>query len=168
MKKLFISAVYLVGFNILMAQNDINNFAEQVSSEQSNIDNKGQTISPPTVVINKFNTNFPNINVNWQRDGDLYAAHYHDEGTKMERCMVYDKDGNIVRSDNEVNDLSYPKPIGDYYAKTYPAENYKVVMSNDKEGKKLYYINRKSTVIWFDKDGNHINSNSSKNKKATK
>ena len=93
-----------------------------------------------------------------------FRVSYIDPTTKLGRVIVYDKSGNVVRRENEVDNLVYPGSIKDYYNKNYPGESYQVWSSEDKNtGKPLYYSNGSTETIWFDKDGNMIPA-----RKATK
>lgn len=118
------------------------------------------TTSPtqvPDNVSSKFSTQYPTATPTWKLDGNNYSAWYTDPQTKMQSMVVYDKDGNLVRRENELDAMNYPSTINDYYTKTYPTEkDYKVWSSEDATGNRTYYTKRKGQMIWFDKDGNYV------------
>lgn len=113
--------------------------------------------SPPEKVITKFNEDFPgNSNVNWKAEGENYQVTYTDPKTNMDNRIVYDREGNIIRKENEVDKLTYPSDIADYYSKKHPKEKYKVFQTEREEGKTSYYINRKGKIEWFDQSGKRL------------
>ncbi|MBC7694987.1 MAG: hypothetical protein H7141_06010 [Burkholderiales bacterium] len=128
----------------------------QSGSEDSEMNSGG--ITPPSTINDKFNSKNPNMNPNWRMDGDNYSAEYMDKSTNMGRNIVYDRNGNIIRSDNEMSSdgMSYPSSIGDYHNKNFPNEGYKVWQTNDDKGTKWFYTKRKNGTTWFDKDGKYF------------
>ncbi len=114
-------------------------------------------VTPPSTISDKFNTENPDMNANWHMDGDNYSAEYIDKNTNMRRNVVYDNNGGIIRTDNEMNadGLNYPPGIGDYHNKNFPNEGYKVWSTDDGKGNKWFYTKRKNGTTWFDKDGKY-------------
>lgn len=111
----------------------------------------------PETVINKFNEDYPgNSNINWKAEDNNYVVTYTDSKTNMDNRIVYDKEGKIIRKENEVDKLTYPSDIEDYYSKKYPKEKYKVFHSEGEEGKTSYYIKRKGKIEWFDQAGKRL------------
>lgn len=144
----------------LIAQPDSKMRSDQ-NVQQTHIQLQNNTQDIPSDITKKFTTNYPDIEATWVKQGDTYKVLYHDEGTKMGRILVYDKTANIIQTDMEINDLSYPQPIGDYYTKNYPNESYKVWVSQDNNGIKKYYTKRNKTDVWFDSKGNYVTTKSS-------
>ena len=108
----------------------------------------------PASAIQNFTTRFPNVSAAWHMDGQNYRANYIDPESKLGCVVVYDKEGNVVRTENEVDSTGYPSSIGDYYSDNYPGETYQVWFTDDKTGAKtLYYTNRNDETIWFDNQG---------------
>jgi len=124
----------------------------QSGSEDS--DYKG-SITPPSPVNDKFNSEYPNMSPTWHMDGENYSAEYMDKSSNMGKNVVFDKYGNMIRTDNELSPdgLNYPAAIGDYHSKNFPNEGYRVWQTDDGKGNKWYYTKRKNGMIWFDKDG---------------
>lgn len=112
--------------------------------------------TPPENVINAFNADYPgNANVSWKADGSNYLVSYTDPKSNLNHIIVYDKEGKIVKRENEVDKLIYPSTISDYYIKQYPKETFKVWQTERTQGT-YYYISRKGKVIWFDQKGSNI------------
>ncbi len=87
-----------------------------------------------------------------------------DPESKLGRVLVYDKKGNVVRSENEVDSTGYPTAIGDYYSDNYPGETFQVWSTDDKTGgKTLYFSNRNEETIWFDQQGKVVPSKKANN-----
>lgn len=121
----------------------------------------------PAVVIQKFDTDHPGITPVWKADGENYKASFNDPVSKLGRMIVYDKQGKVLRTENEVDNATYPKPIGEYYEKNYPGEKYQVWSSEDLEsGQMLYYSGRNMETIWFDKDGARVPERKAKNNES--
>ncbi len=165
MKKQILILVTNLGVNVLLAQpNPTMQTGQTLPTDGTRTEKNdvAPVADTPPEITKKFNTNYPNIDATWQMDNNNYAANYKDEGTKMGRTIVYDKNGNIVRSDNEISNDVYPIGISDYYKKNYPNETYKVWSSQDNNGNKTYYSKSKTDVIWFDKNGKYIATKSGK------
>lgn len=121
-------------------------------------------ITPPGPVNNRFGLDYPNNNPSWQREGNYFSARYKDNTTNRDRVIIYDGNGNIIRTENELDPNNYPSTIGGYYTKHYPNEGYIIWMSEDNTGKKAYYIIRNNERIWFDENGNYTEPQTTKNK----
>ena len=112
-------------------------------------------IRPPKIVKENFDKAHPNADEEWQMELNNYLADYVDDSTNIEYNVVYDKRGNLIRTDRVVNETSFPGPIKDYHDKYYPNEKYYVWHSEDKNGKKTYYSKHKSGPTYFDQNGNY-------------
>lgn len=132
---------------------------QQKGMRQSGTDESemGSGMTPPSTISNKFNTDNPNIDANWSLDGDNYNAEFKDRNTNMGKNVVYDRNGNIIRTDNEMSSdgINYPSSIGEYHSKNFPSEGYKIWQTEDEKGNKWFYSKRKGGTIWFDKDGKY-------------
>lgn len=125
----------------------------------------------PAVVIQNFTTQFPTVTAAWRMEGKNYRARFVDPQNKLGRAIVYDKEGNVIRTENEVDKAGYPSAIGDYYSDNYPGETYQVWYTDEKTGAKtLYFTNRNDETIWFDKEGKIVPAKKAQNavKKDTK
>ncbi|MBI2722080.1 MAG: hypothetical protein HYX39_07890 [Bacteroidetes bacterium] len=65
--------------------------------------NKKKKTAIPETIINKFNEDFPgNSNINWKAEDNNYVVTYTDSKTNMDNIIVYDKEGKVIRKENEV------------------------------------------------------------------
>lgn len=111
----------------------------------------------PVAVKTIFDTEHPGISAIWKADGENLKVSYNDPESKLGRIIVYDKEGKVVRVENEVDNMKYPNAIGEFYNKNYPGEKYQVWSAEDKtDGETNYYSGRNMETIWFDKDGNKL------------
>jgi hypothetical protein len=102
------------------------------------------------------NTEDPMNEASWKRSGKNARTEFTDSTLKEERTVTYDATGNMVISDNSgdsQNNTANPPSIAEFYTQKYPNEKIRVLWGNDKTGNKIYYINRKSEVFWFDQEG---------------
>lgn len=127
----------------------------QSGSEDSEWNSGG--ITPPSNISDKFNSENSGMNATWHMDGENYSAEYMDTKSNMGKNVVYDRSGNIVRTDDEMSadGMNYPSSIGDYHNKNFPNEGYKVWSTDDGKGNKWFYTKRKNGTTWFDKDGKY-------------
>lgn len=150
MKRIFLTALLFGAFSISNAQSD----------EATGLDPK----QVPAVVVQSFTTQFPTVTPSWHKDGDHFRVKYIDAQSKLGRVMVYDKEGNVLRTENEVDKAGYPSAIGDYYSDNYPGETYQVWTTDDKTGERtLYFSNRNEETFYFDKEGKVLPSKKTKN-----
>jgi|GEM_PF-1928872 hypothetical protein len=156
MKKQILIVIAAFAVNAAEAQiNDTLPKGDRIPSTEHPISGVPASVAPQ-VVVNKFNTNFPDMDETWQMDGNNYMAVYADKGTNLGRTITYDKNGNVVCSDSELDKASYPQKIRDYYAKNYPTASYKVWACRDNNGNRTYYSKHKSSTIWFNKKGDYV------------
>lgn len=122
---------------------------------QINNGNTNQSIDPPQAVITKFGTDFPGMNAQWEMHGNNYTAQYTDSKTNMGRRVVYDRNGNVLSTDAQLDKSMHPSSITDYYKKNYPNDNYDIWSSEDGNGNVTYYSKRGDNVLLFDKHGKY-------------
>ena len=138
---------------LLMALFNINAVIAQTTSISANQCTK--EVVPPASICKRFLNNFPNTNPTWDMEGDNYIAQYKDDITKRNRLVFINKNGNIVRSDSEMDGLSYPPAIVNFYHDTHPNEIFNVWISEDNNGNRTYYSVLDTCVLWFDGKGNY-------------
>lgn len=118
----------------------------------------------PVVVKTNFDKEHPGTSAIWKADGENFKVSYNDPESKLGRIIIYDKEGKVVRIENEVDHMKYPNAIGEFYNKNYPGEKYQVWRAEDKaNGETNYYSGRNMEIIWFDKDGNKLPERKVKN-----
>ena len=112
----------------------------------------------PDVVKEKFRNDNPNaMSTVWKSEKDnSYRVTYSDN--KVERAIVYDKDGNVLSKQAVVKDAAIPTGITEYYTKRSAnskeyAPNYTVWETTDKNGNVTYYSESSGKNTYFDKEG---------------
>jgi hypothetical protein len=115
-----------------------------------------QQINPPKVILDKFTKEYPRVTPSWRMDGQNFVAEFVDPVSLKGVSVVYDKEGNVVRKESEVENASYPQGINDYYIKKYPGEKFKTWSSLDDKGERRYFIRREKETVWFDQEGHVI------------
>jgi hypothetical protein len=110
--------------------------------------------TPPENIRQRFETTYPgSVSVAWKIEGDNFKVNYTDPKTKLEHVIVYDKDGNVVRREDETDNLTYPSDIAEFYTKKYPKETFRVWQTELEPGVISYFIVRKGKTLWFDQTG---------------
>jgi hypothetical protein len=131
--------------------------------------NQNNQIKVPSQVMDKFNSDYPNMDVTWGKDGDNYTATYKDQSTQGGRMLTYDKNGTLMYTDSEMNGSGYPSGIDDYYSKNYPNDKYTIWQSDNGKGDMTYYSKGKNgKTNWFDKDGKYSSKRPGDNMQNTK
>jgi hypothetical protein len=153
MKTMIIAFFTLLGLGTAIAQTDTSRVPK---------------MTPPKPVQSRFTTDYPNISPTWGAQGMNYTAQYTDQSSNQHRMVVYDRNGNVLSTDAEVDNTVYPVAISDYYTKNFPNEKYVVWSSQDGNGNINYYSKRKTEVLWFDKSGAYKSSKPIKKPGATK
>ncbi|MBA2611812.1 MAG: hypothetical protein H0U95_07580 [Bacteroidetes bacterium] len=139
---------------LLLALFAINALVAQTTTSSNQ--NSSEQVNTPATVLANFKKKYANVSPAWQMDGDNYCAKYRDQATNLDHIIVYNQYGNLIHSDDELDYESYLKPITDYFATTYPKEQYTVWSCEDDAGNISYFSKRSSgNMLWFDKDGNY-------------
>ena len=108
----------------------------------------------PTAVTAAFQRQYPGASPEWKADGKNYKAVFTDPKTRLGHIVVYDKEGNVVRSENEMDKLSSPGAINEYHSRNYPNEDYRIWSIEEKGGVSGYYSDHRSQKVQFDREGN--------------
>lgn len=123
---------------------------------KKSVDSAVPQAKPPQVVIDNFTKEYPDITPGWRVDGENFIADFVDPNTLKGVRIVYDKDGRVIRRENELENASYPQSINDYFIKKYPGEKYRTWTSQDNAGVKRYFIMRQDETIYFDQEGKPV------------
>lgn len=150
MRKTILAALLAFGMNVITAQTN----TATGSNTNTSSGNQSNEIKVPQQIASKFSTDYPNMNATWGRDGDNYTATYSDQGSNSGRKITYDKNGDLMYNDMEMNGTNYPTGIDEYYMTNFPNEKYTIWSSDDGKGNMSYYSKSKDgKTNWFDKDG---------------
>jgi hypothetical protein len=114
----------------------------------------------PSGVKDKFNKEHPGVPATWTKDGENLKVNYVDPDSNKGQVLVYDHNGSVLRRESELDNATYPPKINDYFISHYPGEKFKTWASEDPAGVKTFFIDRKSEIIWFDREGNPAAANS--------
>jgi hypothetical protein len=163
MKKIILTGLVVFAMHTFSAQTNTatgsqsgNQNGNQNKNQNQTTGNQNNQIKVPSQVMNKFNSDYPNMDVTWGKDGDNYTASYKDQSTQGGRMLTYDKNGTLMYTDSEMNGSGYPAGIDDYYSKNNPNENYTIWQSDNGKGDMTYYSKGKNgKTSWFDKDGKY-------------
>jgi len=149
MKKALVLILFTFGMNVLVSQS-INPSAKTILTKA------------PKKVSNKFIEQYPNVKPSWTLDGENYQAKYPDSKTQLNHFVLYDKEGNVMRKESELDYKEYPVVINQYHSWRFPNETFKVLQCEAPNGDKYYYSKRKNEIIKFDTLGNYISDKSEK------
>jgi hypothetical protein len=110
----------------------------------------------PTTIITKFNKQFPGTRPKWKVEGNNFQATYTDRKTQLQNIVVYDKEGNMIRKESQLDPVNYPPAVVEYYKKNKAPEKYSVWQTEDQQGHKGYYGSQNNKIQWFDESGEII------------
>jgi hypothetical protein len=117
----------------------------------------------PAPVLEKFTREFPSAQADWSLDGENYKAAFTNPDTRLKQIVIYDRKGNVVRRESELDKMSTPGALNEYYQKTYPDEEFSAWESRDATGVATYYVNRKSEIVRFDHTGKPVTGGKEEN-----
>ncbi|MBA2611358.1 MAG: hypothetical protein H0U95_05250 [Bacteroidetes bacterium] len=143
MKNVAIAILIMLGMNTLVAQTT-------ERKESKIIITKG-----PKKLVAKFSCEYPDVQPSWRSDGVNYEASYMDKN-KLKHVIVYDKDGNLIRKESELDYKEYPISINKYYSQRFPEEKFRILQSETASGQKYYFAKRKNNILKFDTAGNFL------------
>jgi hypothetical protein len=110
----------------------------------------------PVAVEQKFVLENPDVKATWKKDGDFYKAQFINPINNLGYITIYDKDGNILRKEKELESQEYPVAISEFYNSNYPGEGFVVWSSTDSTGNLSFYSIHNTETFRFDKDGNLV------------
>lgn len=111
---------------------------------------------PPSFIEENFKKEYPGITPTWHVDETLFIADFTDPNIFKGVSIVYDRKGNVVRRENEMENSTYPQAINEYFVKNYPGEKFKTWKCQDDKGMQGYCIKRPSGAVRFNKEGKYI------------
>ncbi|MES2680918.1 MAG: hypothetical protein V4635_13585 [Bacteroidota bacterium] len=92
MKSRILLLLFILTCNFLFSQ-------KQEKKGNSTLD-PSQVPAAPTRAFTEQN---PGISATWRADGENFRANYIDPTSKLGRIIIYDKEGKVVRRENEVD-----------------------------------------------------------------
>jgi hypothetical protein len=119
-------------------------------------------VNLPDAIGKKFSKDVASRhNVTWEMKKDLYWITYADPGTQLKHVIVYDKNGKIMRQEDEVKRGNYPDAINKYMSSEHKTTNFKVWSTENPKGKKIYFVPLGNDYIWFSTEGSLIDEKKS-------
>lgn len=115
-----------------------------------------KSFQPPPAIVEKFNSEYPEITPAWHVEKSYYVADFSDTTTLRGISIVYDKNGKIVRRESELENSTYPAKINTYFVKNYPGEKFRTWKCVDDRGTQSFCIKRPDGPLWFDNQGNYF------------
>jgi hypothetical protein len=127
----------------------------------------GQTFQPaitvmfqnpmtPLIILEHFARTNPDAIPFWGTEGNNYTVRYIDPRTALGHKLVYDRQGVILRSENEIALNECPASLVAYYHKNHANEPVRIWSYEENTGLKKYFIRVQSRTLWFDKEGRYM------------
>jgi hypothetical protein len=107
----------------------------------------------PLVILDHFARQWPDATPFWTVEGNKYIVMFIDPAQMLRHIIQYNRHGEVVKSENELDSTSCPPRIKKYYTRNFPGQTFDIWSYEDKNGKR-YYLKRRSREIWFDENGN--------------
>lgn len=110
----------------------------------------------PPSVVSAFHKMYPEVKQHtWYHEDANYEAEYNE--AKMEMAVTFDKEGNLMETENEIPVNNLPKGIADYVSKNYSgAAIREASIVTDAKGVKTYEAEIKGTDLIFDEQGKFL------------
>lgn len=133
-------------------------FGISISSQTLNKTKTSKLIitKAPARVSNKFANDYPGVKPVWNLNDANYEAIYTDPETNLKRYILFDKEGNVIRKESELNYTDYPAKINQYYSVRFPDEKFRILKCEAPNGESYYFAKHKEQIIKFDTTGNYI------------
>jgi hypothetical protein len=134
-------------------------FALFALSSCSKVNSEDEPSSIPNEVTQSFKTTYPNqTDVEWESEGDYFESEFEVNG--KEKSVVFDKEGNIVLTETEINTSELPAAVIQYLANNYSTvdieEAEKIESSEGLRYEVVIEIDDDEAELIFDGQGNFI------------
>jgi hypothetical protein len=110
----------------------------------------------PLIIMEHFHRSSPDATRYFSIEGRFYTVRYIDPGTQLGHIITYDKNGMVIKIENEVEMDEWPASLREYYLKVYPSPSTAVWWREDNQGNTGYYFVYKSKMILFDPEGRYV------------
>jgi hypothetical protein len=147
MKTIILNLIFLLGVGLATAQEGVTPGTGKMPTDPGQV---------PSLVMERFNKEYPGVSGNWSKEEDNYRVEFTDPKSRMLHVIIYDRNGEVIRRENELDNMEYPGAINDYNQKNYPGEQLRIWSAEEKNGEKYFYTKRQSEVLKYDKDGQHL------------
>lgn len=121
------------------------------ASAQTNQNN----MDVPDNVKNAFSDKYQDAKATWSREGQNYKARFKENAVEREETIVvYDRNGDIVRTQRMLKFEDYPESISKYYKDQNADMKGYDVWEVTGNGPTRYYSSHNGKMTWFDNEGN--------------
>lgn len=112
----------------------------------------------PLTVTNAFAKAYPTItDADWNKDGKNYAVNYTEYN--LVKSITWDASGDLIGANEEIIISALPITLMVYVKNNYSENIVKVASKNtDAHGKVTYKTEIKGMNLFFDSEGNFLNS----------
>jgi hypothetical protein len=111
----------------------------------------------PESATSRFTSDYPAEIADWYIiDDNYYKACYTDSKTRLERAIVYDKNGQVIREENELDYTYVPYSLINYYSTNSKKEDFHVWETQTEKGDKVYVSKMNGKIDYFDKDAKYL------------
>ena len=110
----------------------------------------------PLISLEHFARTNPDAIPFWGTEGNNYTVRYIDPQTALGHKLVYNRQGVILRSEDEIALESCPASLVAYYKKNHADEPVRIWSYEECSGLKKYFIRVQSKVLWFDREGHFM------------
>ena len=107
----------------------------------------------PLIILEYFARTNPDAIPFWGTDGNNYTVRYIDPYTALGHKIVYNRQGVILHSENELALTQCPVGLLEYYRKNHADEPVRIWAYEENTEVKKYFIRVQSKTLWFDKEG---------------
>jgi hypothetical protein len=126
-----------------------------------------EDLSVPEKVRTAFSNAYKNMKAAWKREGQNFKARFKRSGDNeeaLQTVVVYDKEGNVIRTEKQIGSADYPSELTKYYnGKNIDLSNYEVWEVDGKNGTRKYFTKQAGNgdIVWFDNKGRHMTESGS-------
>jgi hypothetical protein len=121
-----------------------------------------EDLSVPEKVRTAFSEAYKNMKAAWKREGQNFKARFKNKNENeetLQTVVVYDKEGNVIRTEKQISSADYPSELAKYYnGKNIDLSNYEVWEVDGKNGTRKYFTKHEGEgdIVWFDNKGRHM------------
>ena len=107
-------------------------------------------VDVPSIVNEKFSSQYPNIKAEWSAQGEHYKAEFLKPGAGEKSRVYYDQHANVVREDHPVPSDKILAPIKMYHKTHFPSDKLLLRETIRGEVHQFYFVQNKDTLRFND------------------
>lgn len=107
-----------------------------------------------------FKSQYPDAkNVEWEEEGEYTEAEFEQEGAEI--SILYDKEGNVMQTETEIDVNQLPESVGTYISDNYPESEIEEAEKIESAKGNFFEVeieneNDEEIELLFDADGNFV------------